>query len=127
MKTRQFIEVEDATLDAIGCEALFEQYRTEIAQTLIEQEGGDRADGDCVVTVKITIGMREEGVRYHATIGLKKPGFVAKAAIGRILNVGDGGPRLRINRVNVKQMTIPGTDDDRVPFADEDGPDGPVN
>lgn len=124
MKTRQFIEVEDATLDAIGCEALFAQYRTEIAQTLIEQEGGDRADGDCVVTLKVTIGMREEGVRYHATAGLKKPGFVAKAAIGRILNVGDDGPRLRINRVNVKQMSIPGTDD--VPFTDE-GPDGPVN
>ena len=112
-----YIKVTDASLEVIGCETLFDNYRAQIATALVEQEEGSRADGDVELTIKVKIGRREEGLRYHATASLKTPGYVGQAAIGNLLHAGKGeAPRLRIQRTDAKQMLIPGT----TPFADED-------
>ena len=79
-----YITVTDASLEAMGAESLFNLYRDRIARTLAEQEQGTRAAGDIEFTIKVKIGLREEGIRYHATAGLKEPGYTSKAAIGSL-------------------------------------------
>ena len=99
-ETVAHVPVTDATLDAIGAERLFQMYMDRVAECLVDQEQGSRVDGDLVLTLKVSIGRREEGIRYHAVASLKEPGYTGSAVVGHMINRGKGDVRLRIVNPN---------------------------
>lgn len=56
------LEVDDATLEIIGAEALWQQHVPEIARALMEQEEGARAEGPIKLTMQIRVGKVGDGV-----------------------------------------------------------------
>jgi hypothetical protein len=109
-----YVKVKDPSLVAIGAERLFQRHLPEIVRALLEQEKGDRVDGDCVLTMKVEIGKRGDGVRYQCKATLKSPGYAGKAASGHLVYDSDGPGRLRVLDQATQGTLLPGLrrDDD---------------
>ena len=98
MTTRHLLTVEaqDLNLAAVGADQLLEQHLPAIATALAEQEAGTREAGKIVLTIKLTISPKEDGLRYGCTASCKLPDFVARGARGHTVHRSGEPDALRV-------------------------------
>ncbi len=101
------VEAQDLNLAAVGADQLLEQHLPAIAQALEEQEAGTREGGNIVLTIKLTISPKEDGLRYGCSSTCKLPAFISRGARGHTVHRNGEPNALRVIVNEGHQSSLP--------------------